>query len=321
MNENRFEDITSKDWGDAWDSLPEAPDLLPRRKESQITLRISTSLFLRIKRVAKNQAIPYHVLIRSWLTDAIRQGAISNVQNPEPGPYLEQLNVKMDQSTLDRLKKLSGDLRIPYHRLAREWIEGQVAMAESRLELAPLPSTEPGIRELLVLLLHARNRQGSMAVHGMTRLQKLLFVVEQQIPTNGSFYAYNYGPFSDEVNDAAQALEFAGFIEGTSRSSGPPTFQEMIETVSGRMGPSKTEGGEVVEFELSSEGHSAAERLRNSDPAYERLFQMIETVKLEWDTPKLSDLIDRVYETWPKYAENSVIREEVAQRNRRRSSS
>jgi hypothetical protein len=314
MNESRFEKLVAQDWGDAWASLPDAPDLVPRRKDTQITLRISTVLLLRIKRIAQVQAIPYHILVRSWLIDAIRDGAISEASDPEPGPFTEQLNIKLDQTTLDQLKKMSGELRVPYHRVARQSIESQVVLAESKLDLREPIAMQPKIQELLVFLLHAKNRRGSMAVQGMTRLQKLLFVVEQQVAAHGSFYAYNYGPFNEEVNDAAKALELAGFIEGSSGLSGPPTFQEMLTSVSGRMGP-KSVGNDQVEFELNSNGHEAAERLRKSDPAYERLFRTIEAVKLEWDTARLSDLVDRVYETWPKYAENSVIRQEVERRN------
>jgi len=44
----------------------------------------------------------------------------------------------------------------------------------------------------------------------------------------------------------------------------------------------------------------------------------VESIRQDWDTGDLNELVDRVYETWPKYAEKSVIRDKVAQRTERR---
>ena len=162
-----------------------------------------------------------------------------------------------------------------------------------------------------------QTQRGETAVRGMTRLQKLLFVIEQKLASQSSFYAFNYGPFNEEVNDAEQALEVAGFIRSSqSVSTGPPSFQQMMAAVTERAG--RHDDTKVVSFELSKSGHEAAERLRKSSPTYEQLFAFVESIRREWDAPDLTDLVDRVYETWPKYAEKSVIRDEVARRTDRR---
>ncbi|MGO9583576.1 MAG: hypothetical protein ACLP36_12280 [Acidimicrobiales bacterium] len=231
---------------------------------------------------------------------------------------MEQLNIKLDQAILDGLKKRGHELGLPYHRLARGWIEAETWEAEHALGLDSTSASRPPIKELMVLLLHAAGREGATAVRGMTRLQKLLFVVEQQLSSQSSFYAFNYGPFNEEVNDAARALEVAGFIRSAEpTSAGPPSFQEMMTSVAGRA-QSEAGSGKVVEFALSDHGHEAAERLRHSSPGYEQLFTFVESIKQEWDTPDVSDLVARVYETYPKYAERSVIREEVERRGHRR---
>lgn len=109
------------------------------------------------------------------------------------------------------------------------------------------------------------------------------------------FYAFNYGPFNEEVNDAAEALRLTGFLSSAaSASAGPPSFEEMMATTVGRAGP--REKPEAVEYALSEEGHAAAERLRQSSEAYERLYAYVRRVREEWDTP---DLVDRVYEAFP----------------------
>jgi predicted DNA binding CopG/RHH family protein len=311
MSNDRWESLLEQDWSQAWETLPDAPDLVARAKGAQITLRLPVEMLERIKRVAAARSLPYHVLVRSWLVDALRESLVP------PGelamePQTEQLNIKLDQALLDRLKARAHELGRPYHRLAREWVDAALTREEHALGLAAVPADRPAIKDLMVLLLHATNARGLDAIRGITRLQKLLFVIEQTIDSKTSgFYAYNYGPFDEGVNDAATALAHAGFLKGTEPTpAGPPSFAEMIATASERAGPREPE-----EYVLSERGHEAAERLRRSSRAYEQLFERIREVRTQWDTP---DLVDRVYETWPQYTERSVIKDEVAARRARR---
>ncbi|MHB1511046.1 MAG: CopG family antitoxin [Acidimicrobiales bacterium] len=317
MSKNRWETLLDRDWSDTWETLPEAPELVPRQKTAQITLRLPTTLLARIKRVAHARSLPYHALARSWLVDALRQSGVPEHVAAGSEAQTEQLNIKLDQTVLDGLKERGHELGQPYHRIAREWIEWEMVQAEVALGLDSTPASQPPIKELMVLLLHAANQQGDSAVRGMTRLQKLLFVIEQKLGSQSAFYAFNYGPFNEEVNDAARALEVAGFIQSAEpESAGPPSFQEMMATVTERATPD--EGSKVVEFALSKKGHEAAERLRQSSPAYEQLFTFVEAIKKQWDAPNVTDLVARVYDAYPKYAERSLIREEVERRGRSR---
>lgn len=128
--------LVDTDWSSAWDSLPEAPDLVPRRKTAQMTLRLPCSLLARIKAVAAARSLPYHALTRSWLLQGLRsaraagQAAGSVADGETQG---EQLNIKLDPEVLDQLKARASALRRPYHRLAREWIESAVAQEEEAL--------------------------------------------------------------------------------------------------------------------------------------------------------------------------------------------
>jgi hypothetical protein len=165
----------------------------------------------------------------------------------------------------------------------------------------------------MVLLLHATDKRGDHAVRGITRLQKLLFVIEQNLVAQSRFYAFNYGPFSEEVNDAAHALQLAGFLRSAeSVTGGPPSFAEMMATVNERSGP--TDERTAEEFVLTERGHEAAERLRRANAAYGQLYEYVRAIRKEWDTP---DLLERVYETWPKYTKRSLIRDQLAERRRR----
>lgn len=316
MSQDRHESLLNKDWSDAWDSLSEAPDLVSRPKTAQITMRIPTRLLARVKAVAAAKSLPYHALSRSWIIEALRSSAPTISSASADEPQAEQLNIKLDHDTLDELKGRADELRRPYHRLAREWIEAALTREEESLGIDPTPARRPKMKDLMVLLLHASGHQGEDAVRGITRLQKLLFVIEQKLAADHSrFYAYNYGPFNEEVNDAAEALKLQGFLEGPQAvTARRPTFAEMMASAMARSGP-REDAAVAEEFALSDRGHEVAERLRRSNRAYEQLFSYIRELRQEWDAP---DLIERVYDAWPNMAEKSVIKDQVDSRRARR---
>src|SRR5579862_5313592 len=119
MSNTRWDSLLDQDWSESWDSLPAAPDLVPRPKTSQITIRLSPSLLARLKRVAAARSLPYHSLARSWLIEMLRQSGDSEHVTDEFEPQTEQLNLKLDQEILDRIKARGHELNVPYHRLAR----------------------------------------------------------------------------------------------------------------------------------------------------------------------------------------------------------
>jgi predicted DNA binding CopG/RHH family protein/uncharacterized protein YwgA len=317
MSHDRWDSLLERDWSAHWERLPEAPELVPRPMTAQITLRLPVALLARIKRVAAARSLPYHAMARSWIVDGIRESTAPRGVTAWEEAQTEQLNLKLDNELLDALKAHADELRRPYHSLARDLIEAAIAREEEALGLGPIDARQPAIKDLMVLLLHANNERGENAVHGITRLQKLLFVIEQNLASQSRFYAFNYGPFNEEVNDAANALRLAGFLRGASSASAePPTFEAMMATVFQRSGPREEAGTE--EFALNQEGHRAAERLRQSSRTYDQLYNYIQRLRSEWDKP---NLLRRVYKTWPKYAERSLIREQVEGRARRRRSS
>jgi len=316
MSEDRRDSLLDRDWSAVWDTLPEAPELVSRPKTAQITLRVPPRLLARIKAVAAGKSLPYHALSRAWIMEALRTSSPSINSPSADEPHAEQLNIKLDNDTLGELKQRADQLRRPYHRLAREWIEAALIREEESLGINPTPVGPPAMKDLMVLLLHAHDRHGDDAIRGMTRLQKLLFVIEQKLAADRSrFYAYSYGPFNEEVNDTAEALKLQGYVKGAqSVSARRPTFAEMMASAMARSGPSE-ESTTVEQFALSARGHEAAERLRRSNRAYEQLFAYIQELRKEWDT---ADLVERVYQTWPKMADRSLIKEQVSRRASRR---
>lgn len=148
MNSDRRDDLLDADWSSVWNTLPEAPALVPRLKTAQITLRMPSSLLARIKAVAAARSLPYHALARSWLLDGLRGGEdgrdLAGIASGEAQG--EQLNIKLDHEILDQLKTRASELRRPYHRLAREWIEAEVGREEEILGLSPSQAGSPRMR-------------------------------------------------------------------------------------------------------------------------------------------------------------------------------
>lgn len=303
--------ILERDWADAWDSLPDAPSWESRAKTAQITLRLPGPLLERVKQVAAQRSLPYHALARSWIANGLRQSESPRAIAAPHEPLTEQLNIKLDQALLDDLKARAHERRYPYHRLAREWIESAITQEEADLGIVQAAAERPSLMELMVLLLHSPNDQGQDVVLGITRLQKLLFVVEQHLSPRTNFYAYKFGPFDEEVNKTAEALRLAGFVQGGHPASSEPlSFAAMMAVVAERAGPGVPADYEPRrDFTLTQVGHERAERLRKSSLAYERLAAYVAAIRREYDK---DDLVERVY------AESSVIGDKVARRAARR---
>jgi predicted DNA-binding protein (MmcQ/YjbR family) len=309
--------LLDEDWGESWADLPAAPPLVyARPKTAQLTLRVPKRMISALKKVAASKSLPYHGLARSWILEGLRSGqlpsAAAQLDDAEAPRSSEQLNLKVDPEMLDELKRFSHDTRQPYHQVARQWVEAGLAREHAVASSRPRPS----LRELMILLLDG-DGQDRDALHGMTRLQKLLFVIQQELDRESStFYAYNYGPFDEKVIDSAEALRVNGFLTGGqtgSASSSPPSFEQMIATVMQRAAPPQEREAEV--FELSEVGRTMAERLRRSSDAYDELHERVQKLRRKWDRP---DLVERVYEAFPELTDRSLITAEVDERRARR---
>jgi hypothetical protein len=311
-DEDLFDKILDVDWGDAWEKLRKAPPLvLVPPKSAQLTLRLPAEMVTALKEVANRKTLPYHALARSWIVDGVRDRQVPTASEEveDLGTRGDvQVNLKLTAELLRNLKAFSHEIRQPYHRLARLWI-GRALRNE--LEAAASHSSpHPSLPELMILLLDAPSPQaGDSEVRGISRLQKLLFVIEKRLsPDPTRSYAYKYGNFDEQVNDVADALQLKGLLEGKSPpTTEPPIVDEMMASVLRRAGPRD----EPDKYSLSPEGRAAAAQLRRSNNAYEQLAERIRELRQEWDRP---DLIERVYEEFPEYTGRSLIKEKVSRR-------
>src|SRR5258708_1909874 len=113
----RQDDLLKRDWGADWDTLPEAPPPVDRRKTAQITLRMPRHVLIALKSVAEVKSLPYHGLARSWIIDGLRSQQLPDAEVEVADEELaagEQLNLKLEPRVLDGLKAFSDRVRRPY---------------------------------------------------------------------------------------------------------------------------------------------------------------------------------------------------------------
>lgn len=130
-------------------------------------------------------------------------------------------------------------------------------------------------------------------VEGRTRLQKLMFLIQQRLEDQGgaikwgySFEPYDYGPFAKALYDDLDELQRRSLVKERERCLDDDVIQyDYVLT---------KDGGEYVR-----------EKLDNSH--FDSLTITAESVKDEFNDMPLQQLIDYVYTEYPEYAENSVL--------------
>ncbi|MDS0297537.1 hypothetical protein NDI76_02120 [Halogeometricum sp. S1BR25-6] len=135
---------------------------------------------------------------------------------------------------------------------------------------------------------------GGDEIEGRTRLQKLVFLMEQELGeqldvlldgSDYNFIAYDYGPFSKQLYDDLEYLDDAGLIEMEEEDMANGKIKFTYRPTD--------KGQKWVQHQLSDQNAQEAQSLA-------------EDLKSEYNGMLLSDLIDEVYAEYPKFAENSV---------------
>lgn len=166
--------------------------------------------------------------------------------------------------------------------------------------------------DLVLLLLRAEGSDPARQrdrVHGITRLEKLLFLADQESELPGAvqealvFRPYNYGPYSKQVYEAVDVLEDANLVGEEKALNGRPL--DAMEEAS--IDPDGTEGLER-RFYLTQDGRDVADYLARQHPEYYRL---LNEVKGKYGNLPLRKLIQYVYRRYPEFAEESLIKHQV----------
>lgn len=165
--------------------------------------------------------------------------------------------------------------------------------------------------DLVLLLLGAPTRvsDADKQIRGITRLEKILFLADQEGDVQKSilerlqFVPYHYGPYSREVYQAVELLQEAGLIREL-RTLDPDTVDDMEEVFTDA---TEEEGVERC-FQLTEEGVDVAHHIGRAFP---NTWRTLSKIKDTYAGMPLRKLIRSVYTRYPKYAEKSRIRNEI----------
>jgi|AntRauTorcE11898_2_1112593.scaffolds.fasta_scaffold00141_5 uncharacterized protein YwgA len=132
-------------------------------------------------------------------------------------------------------------------------------------------------------------------IEGRTRLQKMVFVVQQELMESGhlredqlyEFFAYDYGPFSKELAESVDQMIEDGLLDET----------EVVYD---------DEGNVKYIYEIEPDGREVVERESSLDDI-DTVVQKAHQIKQRFnDNLSLPEVIDEVYAEYPEYAEESV---------------
>lgn len=141
--------------------------------------------------------------------------------------------------------------------------------------------------ECLLLLLYApgANAKEGEKIVGMTKLQKLLFLLgkegrlENILPDYFKHIAYKFGPFSQELLDELELLKELKLIQD---------FGLIVEE------------GEGQTFELTERGLEVARKIVKETP--KDILKKVINIKTVYGSQPINQLLRYVYSKYPEYA-------------------
>jgi len=175
--------------------------------------------------------------------------------------------------------------------------------------------------DIILLLLEANETLlGKHAVGGVTRLEKLLFLLQREtnIEKMDSFYeftAHNYGPFSKEVYEALDFLEGFELIQVKERvhSSYYTNVGEilLLQAISEEEFSETTtinsEGVTEKLFLLTESGHKVAKKLRQTiEKRRPKDIEELNGIIRRYGKLPLNQLIRYVYHKYPEMTVKSI---------------
>ncbi len=179
---------------------------------------------------------------------------------------------------------------------------------------------ESGLDVLLMLLYAFEGDKGRTSIHGITRLDKLMFLLSQfsefspLFENDYDFVAYNFGPFATELLDDLEALKQQGLIEVKDRIPRSASETRDAETIDEETGELEDEYVtwdmyKYEEYHLSNIGVEIAEKIYNSATPKQR--EILDKVKTRFNSKSLTGLLRYVYRSFPQYATASEIRSKI----------
>lgn len=170
------------------------------------------------------------------------------------------------------------------------------------------------IDDAIVLLLGAPgadDRRGYL--EGVTRLEKLIFLLERETPARdwltekADFRSYRFGPFSSKVYKAADTLAAANLVKDSASNAG--SLEDRWESVNALMDEQDVDPYTTRTFELTDRGEKYyGALLRELPPNAE---QTLGEFKRRFGQLPLRQLVRYVYERYPQFTDQSEIRDQI----------
>ena len=165
--------------------------------------------------------------------------------------------------------------------------------------------------DLVLMLIGAptTHQQASNCIHGITRLEKLLFLADQEaniqrdVVERLHFVAYHYGPYSHGIYRAIELLKETGLVT-EDREIDTSSVDDIEDVITGVY----EEGAIERRFYLTNTGGAVADLLGKKFPG---TWQALGATKDRYAGLSLQNLIRYVYTTYPDYAEQSHIRDKI----------
>jgi hypothetical protein len=169
------------------------------------------------------------------------------------------------------------------------------------------------VDDAVVLLLGAPSRNGRVGrIEGITRLEKLFFLLDRETPVGGildehpDFEAHKFGPFSAKIYQAVETLEAADLITDSAAISA--TSEDSWESDE-LIGDEPSNSYTTRDFALTDLGNRYYEALLAELPPGTE--NDVTELKDQFVSIPLRQLIRYVYTKYPELTGNSVIKDEV----------
>jgi hypothetical protein len=176
------------------------------------------------------------------------------------------------------------------------------------------------VDDAIVLLLgaDAGGREKSGQIRGVTRLEKLVFLLEREtdagkyLTEDPQFKAYNFGPFSQKVYQAVDKLVAASLLTDSKRLS--RSSEDSWEAMS-LLGVDDVQTDySTRDFELTPLGREYYEALAEELP--NNVVRQAGELRGRFSGWRLRDLVRYVYERYEQFTENSLIRDDILGKER-----
>ena len=169
------------------------------------------------------------------------------------------------------------------------------------------------VDDIIILLLGAPSSNPMLVgkLKGVTRLEKLMFLVERETSINEiieegmDFTAHNFGPFSAKIYQMLDILAAAQLIEDSSKLSDSMEDSWEASEVIGE----PIDSFATRDFELTERGNRYYQALIAELP--KAVESELTEIKDRFANLPLRQLVRYVYQKYPDYTENSIIRDEI----------